>query len=241
MAIENAVVAKALVMSELKRKGTIGFVETVRHTVMDAFTLKAGTNGTESVGTLHTEYMIDGATYVVTIGEVECEITGRIVSDFLTLGNKAIQDPNYTNTGEVFFIELDLTGDKDWCLLLLREAVTENTIIKVEMVAETIHPIDPKFLPGVCLPVVELSTTFAIGASFTEEENAKLKAVWESGTPMITKCNMTLENFGNLTDCQAVWNRGLSSAVCAFLFSFGGLMLQIASMDNGETWLCNIQ
>lgn len=45
--------------------------------------------------------------------------------------------------------------------------------------AETIHPIDPKFLPGVCLPVVEIADITAI----TAEESALLTAA--IGSPIV--------------------------------------------------------
>ena len=44
---------------------------------------------------------------------------------------------------------------------------------------ETIHPIDPKFLPGVCLPVVELETQVSFDApvNLTENDIAKFAAL----------------------------------------------------------------
>lgn len=53
---------------------------------------------------------------------------------------------------------------------------------------ETIHPIDPKYLPGVCLPVVELSTVIAeSGTALTEAESAALTEAYESGLPIVCK------------------------------------------------------
>lgn len=43
---------------------------------------------------------------------------------------------------------------------------------------ETIHPIDPKFLPGVCLPVVELETELSkTEVELSENDVAKLEAI----------------------------------------------------------------
>lgn len=57
--------------------------------------------------------------------------------------------------------------------------------------AETIVPIDPKYLPGVCLPVVELSTAVtAEGATLTAEESAKMDAV--GGHACVIKCTINM-------------------------------------------------
>ena len=58
---------------------------------------------------------------------------------------------------------------------------------KVEF-AETIVPIDPKYLPGVCLPVVELSTVVSAGAALTEREMALLSAAYATGKPVVVSC-----------------------------------------------------
>lgn len=48
---------------------------------------------------------------------------------------------------------------------------------------ETIHPIDPKYLPGVCLPVVEIADVTAITAT----ESAAITAAAENGLPCVLK------------------------------------------------------
>lgn len=58
---------------------------------------------------------------------------------------------------------------------------------KVETILEyeTIHPIDQKFLPGVCLPVVDL-TGCAVGKEITDEAiNATLTKLAATGMPII--------------------------------------------------------
>lgn len=67
-------------------------------------------------------------------------------------------------------------------------ATEEMYVSRVEF-AETIHTIDPKFIPGAVLPVVELSTyPMPDGAPLTAEENAKLDAL--EGMPCILKCTV---------------------------------------------------
>ena len=54
--------------------------------------------------------------------------------------------------------------------------------------AETIHPIDPKFLPGVCLPVVEITSAVYDGSAnavLTEGESAELDSACASSTHVI--------------------------------------------------------
>ena len=48
--------------------------------------------------------------------------------------------------------------------------------------------IDPKYLPGVCLPVVELSTEIASGENvLTEAESAAINASFDYGLPLVIK------------------------------------------------------
>lgn len=103
---------------------------------------------------------------------------------------------------------------------------------------ETIHPIDPKYLPGVCLPVVELSTAFAGGATLSAEECALLDAAYEGNTPVVIKCNIALQGY-ELTDCIAVWNRAVSAGIPIFTNQIGTIMLQLVNM--GSAWQCNAQ
>lgn len=57
--------------------------------------------------------------------------------------------------------------------------------------SDTIVPIEPKYLPGVCLPVVELSTVASdTQTNLTAEEAEKIKAL--NGAPCIIKCNISV-------------------------------------------------
>lgn len=56
---------------------------------------------------------------------------------------------------------------------------------------KTIVPIDPKFLPGVCLPVVEITTEpSAYGTPCTEAESTALTVAHKTGLPAV----ITMEN-----------------------------------------------
>ena len=56
----------------------------------------------------------------------------------------------------------------------------------------TTTPIDPKYLPGVCLPVVELSTEPGVGsgAKLTSTECAALNDAFNDQMPIVCKCNL---------------------------------------------------
>lgn len=57
------------------------------------------------------------------------------------------------------------------------------------VIAETIHPISDKYLPGVCLPVVELTTEPGINgyATLTTDECSALNAAFEKKMPVVCK------------------------------------------------------
>lgn len=105
--------------------------------------------------------------------------------------------------------------------------------------AETVHPIDPKFLPGVCLPVVELSTTFSTGAWFTDAENELLTEAHAKNVPLVIKCNMNLGNSGVFENTAAVWSPVISGGIKVFVLSMGGIVLQIGDVLKDGKWVCS--
>lgn len=173
------------------------------------------------------------------IKSVGVDVGGGVL--LVVLGNINMMLPDFPATREPFVIAY--APDTAECALMHKDGDIGTITISISEETETIHPIDQKYLPGVCLPVVELSTTFENGASYTAEENAKLKEVWESGTPAIIKCPVAL-GLVNFDDTRFVWNRLYGSEMpyyCAYLLFYGSSMLQIYSADYGETWGCNIE
>lgn len=55
---------------------------------------------------------------------------------------------------------------------------------------ETIHQIEAKYLPGVCLPVVELESTIENGVSFSEADSVKLDEAAAIGKPVAISCSI---------------------------------------------------
>lgn len=103
--------------------------------------------------------LVEGETYIVNLdGQTyECKCQGfALPSDPSTttpgVGNGALFGVA-EDTGEPFFI-IALNG----MTLVNVYGEVASADLSVTHVTETIHPIDPKFLPGVCLPVVELTT-----------------------------------------------------------------------------------
>ena len=68
----------------------------------------------------------------------------------------------------------------------IRYYATEIHGVLMPTETETIHPIDPKFLPGVCLPVVEITTSHVQEATpLNEVDSATMEAMVESGAQFI--------------------------------------------------------
>jgi hypothetical protein len=105
--------------------------------------------------------------------------------------------------------------------------------------AETVHPIDPKYLGGAALPVVELTTTFANGADLTEKEDKLLKAAWERNTPVVIKLSVSFDTTNS--DMCAVWSRADHVGLCNFTLPYGGKTLVLYSTDNAVSWGCTVQ
>lgn len=100
--------------------------------------------------------------------------------------------------------------------------------------AETIHPIDQKYLPGVCLPVVEVSTTLSTGAFLTDEESAKLTEAYAAECPVVIKCDITLGTL-KILYCSIIFGRGeMYGDVNAPVFyaSFGSTTLTLVYMSD---------
>ena len=58
-------------------------------------------------------------------------------------------------------------------------------VSRIEFAETVIVPIDQEYLPGVCLPVVELETVIENNAVLSESDSAKLLEVFEIGTPVV--------------------------------------------------------
>lgn len=96
--------------------------------------------------------------------------------------------------------------------------------IGCKTVAETIHPIDPKFLPGAVLPVVELSTVPSTeGSPLTEAETAAIVEMAQNSTPIVLKFH----------DSDGAYY----GVVCSYLgggYIYGDGLFSVVAQDFGE-------
>ena len=133
-----------------------------------------------------------GKTYTVTTDSGTYTAVCKMFMDVAPcLGNLSVLAEDLENTGETFVVT-EYMEDAN----VVVTAVDQNggSFIKVTT-PKNIVPIDPKFLPGVCLPVLELSQetmagVFASGnASCTAEEHAIIWGAYQALSPLIIKGN----------------------------------------------------
>jgi hypothetical protein len=112
------------------------------------------------------EFKIDGILFIRVISKEEVENLGGLE------GVKA---------GTYFCVAHDL-----------EEGYPDVFVERLEF-PETVHTIDPKFIPGVCLPVVELDYegTLPIQLTLTEEQIAIVNAAAKAGTPIVVRLTQT--------------------------------------------------
>lgn len=103
------------------------------------------------------------------------------------------------SSGEPFYLRGDAAGSS-FLFLYWGELNTTHTIKICDRV-ETITPIDPKYLPGVCLPVVEISQeTFATdissgAAEIKPNECDQLEAAYAAGLPCVFVSRISDDEF----------------------------------------------
>lgn len=164
----------------------------------------------------------DGKTY-------NCNVF--VVEESTVIGNAGIFTGE-SGGEEPFFISFE-----EGVIVLVAEIAGEHTV-SVSSTTETIVPIDQKYLPGVCLPVVELSTTFSMGAALTDAENELLTGAHAKNVPLVIRCSMNLGNSSVFENTAAVWSPASSGGIKAFVLSMGGIVLQIADMLKDGNWIC---
>lgn len=114
-------------------------------------------------------------------------------------------------------------------------AVTTGTQIRFisATIPETIHPIDPKYLPGVCLPVVELSTAIPIDGTeveFSTDESAKLTNAANLELPVCVKTHLKAGE-EKITTSFVTTFAGIAPDI-SLAIVFNGMLLQIKCVDD---------
>lgn len=118
--------------------------------------------------------------------------------------------------------------------------------------AATTTPIDPKFLPGVCLPVVELSTAFDSTTGeptvCNESDYQKLEEISDTGTPFVCKLNALFppaegsnnKQEGQICGIFSIIKNIAGVAASAFVGASLIMLNQSADAEHGAIWVCTI-
>lgn len=108
---------------------------------------------------------------------------------------------------------------------------TNEIMYPASLTTETIHPIDPKYLPGVCLPVVEIADY----TELTEAECAALDKVASKNSPLVVKFN-----FDGIDICCALSRMNADGIT---VFSGAQLLLEVTwkiVLNNEGGWTMTI-
>lgn len=173
-----------------------------------------------------------GKTYTVTTDSGSFTTVCKEMSGVVFLGNGSILGiTGVEDSGENFLVAVDedhVMGFLDF-----------NGGSRMEIsTAATIHPIDQKFLPGVCLPVVELSTKANImeAVYLSEADKTAMDDAWKKNTPCIISLGV-----GNMDDVlMSTFTRHSDSGYRAFngifYHSFAGLLAVTLEDNSADSW-----
>ena len=188
-------IAKALVISALESMGGAGYIETKTASfvtpsqsdfVPDVEIVGVGFKWFSPEIPTKDELM---AGQVISVNETtEKYPTASVFEVYTEVGNSFV-----ISGGVLVLVAAELNNEMETVPKTgMYYALTPNTYsaMKVTFEWKTLHPIDPKFLPGVCLPVVELTTAPTTeGAQLTDAEAAAVDAL--NGSPCILKIAFT--------------------------------------------------
>lgn len=184
-----------------------------------------------------TEYP-DKAVVVINGVRYECEkqtIVAGEAAGTIYYGNAylaaIVEGLEFENTGEPFVLLVVEPGF---------QAVINDPTLKTEhtigfiAVTETIHPISDKYLPGVCLPVVELETAIGEMAPLSEADSAKLNKAAATGLPIVCKC--TLDTIPYTLVCNLIQPPIDSGNGAVYVTVIGSTGFQVMTQD-GTNWM----
>lgn len=178
-----------------------------------------------------------GKTYTVTTDSGSYTAVCKELQGVLVLGNAYLTNPEgFDNTGETFcVVEMDDGAG------LMTVALDANNGAHMKVSTETIHPIDPKFLPGVCLPVVELSTEFVPPeyVAVTAEESAQLEQAAATGLPIVVRATFMGMTLAEVFTC--VSSPDSPVPVYSRTMSLSGSNFQFLILNDGEGWQIQLE
>lgn len=155
----------------------------------------------------------------------------------VAFGNLAIVGVG-DDTGEpfVYSLSIDDKGNKSG---LFATTDSGSITVTVTSTTETIVPIDPKYLPGVCLPVVELSTAIESGTATTlsDAESAELTKIAGQEMPCLIKFAISLPDAEQRI--SAVFTFTEFAGITLFMASAGGSSEMTINYD-GKNWALSV-
>lgn len=161
--IDNAILLDEIrkALNILLKSGQVGHTETELTEILSETNVEYNDgDGIEVSATIAP--LVVGNTYKVLWDGVPYICTAILFDGFVYIGNLIATDG--ADTGEPFGVAF---RGKRFNIFSVRDEDTHTCSIKAY--SETIHPIDPKFLPGVCLPVVlDLTKYDANGPSLND-------------------------------------------------------------------------
>lgn len=151
----------------------------------------------------------------------------------------AIFHPVSNETALVVTVLLDVEADGG----SLRKGTYFAEDVRSIETHETIHPIDPKFLPGVCLPVVELSTAETTelynngSVELSEEAFKTVKMAYAQRMPLILSA--WTEEYNGMTSvgqllCQIDHNSGYIYSQ-EYIFPCGDVTIAIPDLHSNDS------
>ena len=194
--------AASEVLSELQESGLVGYVTKEWETILDTkglafpFVVEDGLYGAFESFLPHGqlwEEISNGDICKVVFDGAEYTILAVVTNNEIEIGN--IEG---TDDGVPFLFHFFDTG-AEWQLTINAMGAETEHSFALYLQTETIHPIDKKYLPGVCLPVIELSeetkanlvANIGTDQPVTDSEKAFFLAAKEAMTPCVVTANLS--------------------------------------------------
>ena len=168
-------------------------------------------------------------TFVISVRE-------KPTDEWITLsGGSWIDETNtyFSGNGKIVGLEM-LTGDtgESFCAAVLPDGTESYQLavycdheceveVKLTCTMTVVkRPIDPKYLPGVCLPVITFDSTICPASGYStlaDEEIVQIEALLESGVPAaILKCEVSAGSSSTATAAMTVFlSANNSSCYCS--------------------------
>ena len=96
-------------------------------------------------------------------------------------------------------------------------------------------PIDPKYIPGAVLPVVEITTELANGAVLTKTESEALASASKYGTPLVV--NTVIDG----VSASEIASRVQNDEVIGFMFQYFEKKYFFVFVIGGDNWVVNVE